>query len=103
MSKFGYIGKFKTINGQGGKLVEILIGASKLVEQMDDRQSYLVGIDSNDRELIVVKEVWNSKTDHDALLQAEGVRALISIAMPLLDGPPEKGQEIEVLAGKGIS
>jgi quinol monooxygenase YgiN len=82
MSIYGYIGKFKAKPGNGTKLAAILIGASRLVEKMDSCQSYIVGIDSNDRDLIVVTEVWNSKADHDASLQAEDVRTLISKAIP---------------------
>ena len=103
MNIYGYIGKFKAKPGYGIKLAAILIGASKLVEKMDGCQSYIVGIDSNDQDLIVVTEVWNSKADHDASLQVEDVRVLISKAIPLLDGAPEKGQVLEVLGGKGLS
>jgi hypothetical protein len=50
-----------------------------------------------------VTEVWDSKEDDDNSLHVEGVRALISRAMPLLAGQPEKGQELEVIGGAGLN
>ncbi len=45
---------------------------------------------------------WDSKADHDNSLQVAGVKELISQAMPILDGRPEKGQELEILGGAGL-
>ena len=44
----------------------------------------------------------DSKEEHDNSLKVDGVRELIMKAMPLLDGQPTKGQEIEILGGTGI-
>ena len=63
---------------------------------------YLISKDKTDDESIWVTEVWDSKEDHDNSLNTEAVKALISQAIPLIDGRPEKGQELEILGGKGI-
>lgn len=49
-----------------------------------------------------VTEVWDSKEAHDNSLQDEEVRSLISKAMPLLDGEPERGFELDVIGGVGL-
>ena len=84
------------------KLTQILLAASKLVSTVKGCRLYLVSKDKTDNDTIWVTEVWDSKEDHANSLNAEGVKALISQAMPLIDGRPEKGQELEVLGGKGL-
>ena len=51
---------------------------------------------------VYVTEIWESKDDHDNSLKVKGVRELIMKAMPILDGQPTKGQELEILGGAGI-
>lgn len=63
---------------------------------------YVIGLDSDDSNSVFITEIWDIKEDHDNSLKVDGVRELIMKAMPLLDGPPTKGQEIEVLGGTGI-
>jgi quinol monooxygenase YgiN len=103
MSKYGLHGKIKASSGNGDQLASILLEASKLVSTAKGCILYFVSIDSNDKDIVWVTEAWDSKEDHDNSLNVEGVRALISRAMPILDGPPQKGQELEILGGKGIS
>jgi hypothetical protein len=49
-----------------------------------------------------VTEVWDSKEDHDASLNIESVKKIISAAIPLIDGKPEKGQELEIWVVKEL-
>jgi quinol monooxygenase YgiN len=102
MSKYGLHGKLKSRPGSSEKLTQILIDASKLVSTAKGCRLYLVSTDETDSDTIWVTEVWDTKEDHNNSLNAEGVKALITQAMPLIDGKPEKGQELEVLGGKGI-
>ena len=102
MSKYGLHGKLKSIGGGSEKLTQILLDASKLVSTAKGCHLYLISKDKTDDESIWVTEVWDSKEDHDNSLKAEAVKALISQAIPLIDGRPEKGQELEILGGKGI-
>ncbi|MDX5435579.1 MAG: antibiotic biosynthesis monooxygenase [Pontibacter sp.] len=103
MSAYLLHGKLTATPGQGQQLVAILLQASKLVATAQGCQLYLVSQSPNDTDTVWVTEVWDSKTDHDNSLQVPGVRELISQAMPILAGMPQKGQELEILGGAGIS
>ena len=102
MSKYGLHGKLKSMAGDSAKLTRVLLEASKLVSTAKGCRLYLISKDKTDNDSIWVTEVWDSKEDHDDSLKAEGVKVLISQAMPLIEGTPEKGQELEILGGKGI-
>ena len=99
MNKYGLHGKLQATAGNGTQLAQILLEASRLVSTAKGCQLYLISQDSSTPEAVWVTEVWDSKEDHDNSLQVPGVRELISQAMPLLDGRPEKGQELDVLGG----
>jgi quinol monooxygenase YgiN len=102
MSKYLLHGKLTAKQGQRDQLAAILIDASKLVSTAQGCKLYVVGLDNNDVDSVFITEIWDSKEDHDNSLKVEGVRELIMKAMPLLDGQPTKGQEIEILGGAGI-
>ncbi|MHA6248927.1 putative quinol monooxygenase [Pontibacter sp. CAU 1760] len=102
MNKYGLHGKLKAKDGNADQLADILIQASKLVSTAKGCQLYVVSRDTTDKNAVWVTEIWDSKEDHDNSLKVEGVRELISQAMPILDGMPEKGQELEILGGTGI-
>ena len=102
MNRYGLHGKLKATEGNGNKLAQILLEASALVSTAKGCHLYLVSKDQEDKDAVWVTEVWDSKEDHDNSLKVEGVRALISKAMPMLDGMPQKGQEFLVLGGAGI-
>lgn len=99
MKRFGLQGKLRAKKGKAEELTEILIEASKLVSDLPGCHLYLVGIDKNDRDSICITEVWDSKEDHDSSLKIDEVRQLITKAIPLIDGAPEKGIELEVVYG----
>ena len=101
MNKYGLHGKLQATAGNGEKLAQILLEAAKLVSTAKGCLLYLVSLDQTTPDGVWVTEVWDSKDDHDNSLQVPGVRELIGQAMPLLDGRPEKGQELEVLGGTG--
>jgi quinol monooxygenase YgiN len=102
MRKYGLHGKLTATTGSGDKLAAILLAASELVSTAKGCHVYLVSKDNSDPEAVWVTEVWDSKEDHDNSLSIGGVRELISQALPLLHGKPEKGQELEILGGAGI-
>jgi len=95
-------GKLTARPGQTEMLAGILMEASKLVAAVKGCRLYVIGRDAADTESVYVTEIWDSKEDHDNSLKAAGVKELIVKAMPLLDGPPSKGQELEILGGAGI-
>ncbi len=103
MPKYGLHGKLNATPGNGDKLATILLEASKLISSAKGCHLYLIGKDKNEHDAVWVTEVWDSKEDHDQSLKNENIRALITQAMPLLDGQPEKGQELDILGGFGIN
>lgn len=102
MNKYGLHGKLQATEGKGDELASILLEASKLVSGAKGCHLYLVSKDKENKDSIWVTEVWESKQDHDNSLKAAGVSELISRAIPILAGPPEKGLELEVIGGTGM-
>ena len=95
-------GKLQAKPNQANELADILLEASKLVSTAKGCKLYVIGKDENEPNSVYVTEIWYSKDDHDNSLKVEGVRELIMKAMPILDGQPTKGQELEILGGTGI-
>ena len=102
MNKYLLHGKLTAQDGYGEKLTSILLNASKLVSTAKGCILYIVSKDTADINSVWITEIWDSKEDHDNSLKVEGVNELISMAIPILNGQPQKGQELEVLGGKGI-
>ncbi len=101
-TKYGLHGKLKATKGKGPELATILLQAARLVSTAEGCHIYLVSRDLEEPDAVWVTEVWDSKVDHDESLKREEVRALIGKAIPLLDGQPERGLELEVIGGVGI-
>ena len=102
MTKYGLHGKLKATAGNVDQLADILLKASALVSTTKGCHLYVVSKDPSDENAVWITEIWDSKADHDNSLKLAGVRELIAQAMPILDGMPEKGQELEILGGTGI-
>lgn len=102
MTKYGLHGSLKAREGKVEELAKILIKASQLVSTAKGCQLYVVGLDDTQPNTVWITEIWETKEDHDKSLEVPGVRELIKTAMPLLDGQPEKGQELSILGGAGI-
>lgn len=102
MNKYLLHGKLTAKDGNGEMLTSILLEASNLVSTANGCNLYVISKDNNDNNTVWITEIWESKEDHDNSLKVEGVKELISKAIPILEGQPQKGQELEVLGGKGI-
>lgn len=102
MNKYLLHGKLTAKQEHREELAAILVEASKLVATANGCQLYVIGFDDSDDHSVFITEIWDSKEDHDNSLKVEGVRELIMKAMPLLDGHPTKGQEIEIIGGTGV-
>lgn len=96
-------GKLTAKDGHAGRLADILLEASKLVSTAIGCRLYVISIDENDLNSVYVTEIWDSKEDHNNSLKVEGVRELITSAIPILGAQPTKGQELEILGGSGIT
>lgn len=95
-------GKLNAKEGRREELVTILLDASKLVSTAKGCKLYVIGKEKDDPIGVYITEIWESKDDHDNSLKVTGVRELIMKAMPILDGQPTKGQELEILGGVGV-
>lgn len=102
MSHYLLHGKLTAVASKQQALADILIQASQLLKTAKGCRLYVIGLDELEPNEVYITEIWDSKEDHDDSLKVEGVRELIMQAMPLLDGPPQKGQELEILGGLGI-
>lgn len=100
--KYGLHGKLSAKEGKGEELAKILLDASKLMATSKTCYLYVVSRDSINPNDIWVTEIWESKADHDNSLNIQGVRELITLAVPLLEGRPQKGQEMTIIGGLGI-
>jgi quinol monooxygenase YgiN len=103
MNKYFLHGKLTAKAGFGNQLASILLQAAQSVEAAKGCKLYIISKDAQDKESVWVTEVWDSKQDHDDSLKLDSVRALIGQAMPILEGMPQKGQELEMLGGLGIN
>lgn len=101
-NKYLLHGKLTAKSGHREELANILIQASQLVSTARGCKLYVIGKDENDADSVFVTEIWDSKEDHNNSLKVEGVKELIMKAMPILEGQPTKGQELEILGGTGI-
>jgi quinol monooxygenase YgiN len=101
MNKYLLHGKLTAKEGSGEKLTANLLLASESVSTVKGCIAYVVSKDAKDKNSVWVTEIWETKEDHNSL-KNESVRKLIMETMPILDGQPLKGQELEVLGGKGV-
>jgi quinol monooxygenase YgiN len=102
MIRYGLHGKIKSKAGSSEKLAKLLLDASTLATTAKGCRLYFISKEKADPDTIWITEVWDSKEDHDNSLKDGSIRALISQAMPLIEGVPEMGQELEILGGLGI-
>ena len=102
MNKYLLHGKLTAKQGHRDELAIILLEASKLVSTAEGCKLYVVGLDKDDINSVYVTEIWDSKENHDNSLNVKGVKGLITKAIPILDGKPSTGQELEVLGGAGL-
>jgi len=97
MNKYLLQGKLTAKDGQRQTLAEILIKASKLMATAKGCQLYAVALEEKDANSVFITEIWDSKEDHDNSLKVEGVHELIMTAMPILEGQPQKGLQLEII------
>lgn len=99
---YGLHGRLIAKEGKAKELSKILLDASALMKSAKGCYLYTVSIDKSSPNEVWVTEIWESKEDHANSLDVAGVKELIGKAIPLLDGSPQKGQELEILGGLGI-
>ena len=87
-------GKLVAKEGQSEQLANILLRASELVATAKGCIYYVVSRNPEEPQAVYVTEIWESKEDHANSLHVEGVKELITEAMPLLDQQPRTGQQL---------
>lgn len=102
MNKYFLHGKLSAKKSQGEALTIILLKAAGALSNVKGCVLYVISKDASDPDSVWITEIWDTKEDHDNSLKLESVRATISEAMPIIDGMPQKGQELSVLGGKGL-
>lgn len=93
--KYGLSGSFTAKKDKGDELASILEEAANLMKNAEGCVVYIVGQQSDNKDIVHVFETWDSKEAHDNSLHIEGVRELIGKAMPLIEGKPS-GTEIDI-------
>ncbi|WP_188456434.1 putative quinol monooxygenase [Virgibacillus oceani] len=101
MTKFGLYGKFTAADGKRDTLVEILVEASKAMEEINECELYVVSIDNTDPDSVYVYEVWSDEKAHQASLSLEATQTLIQHAKPIIAGT-ERISTISPIGGKGL-
>lgn len=101
-AKYSLFGNLKAKPGKADELQNILLKAADLISTAKGCHLYIISRNSNEENTVWVNEIWDSKEDHDNSLNIPGCKELIGQAIPLLDGPPEKGIETNIIGGFGI-
>ena len=94
-------GKIDAKTGKTEALAQVLLQASRLVANAKGCRLYVIAKNDAEAHSVYVTEIWDSKQDHDDSLKNPEVRALIMQAIPLVEGQPAKGLELQILGGKG--
>lgn len=89
-------------DGKREELLEILLKASRLLEENDDCILYVVSRMKDDENAVWINETWTSEDAHDRSLDPDNIRELVMSALPLLATKPEGGLHLETVGGKGL-
>lgn len=100
--KFGLYNKFTAVEGKRDALAEMLLEASKSMEELNDCELYVVSLADDGSDSIYVYEVWSDENAHQASLSMEGAQTLIQKAKPIIAGVEKINTSLPV-GGKGIS
>ncbi len=97
---YGLQGKMLARSGQRDALLALLLEASRGAP-MPGCRLYVVSEVPAEPDAIAITEVWDDKAAHDASLQLESIRALITKARPFIAsiGAPV---ELRPVGGQGL-
>ena len=98
---YGFFGTFIARPGKRDELLALLLKAADMLELDESCLLYVMGTSETEPDVIWSNEIWTSKTAHDAALEPATVRAVLSLAMPLLAHVGSK-TEFTVVGGKGL-
>jgi quinol monooxygenase YgiN len=98
---YSLINKLTTKPGQRDRVTKILLDSMKLFDDNPACVSSIVHEAAEDPNVIWVTDLWTSKEEHEAALQAPELRPFVEAAMPLLEHMPEQ-TEVRPVGGKGL-
>jgi quinol monooxygenase YgiN len=101
MKRFGLVGSFSAQPGQGDGLADVLVQAAERLGANPECELYVISRSPVDPDAVWVAEVWTSREAHQASLEDQRVRELITQARPLIAGLGERF-ELLPLGGKGL-
>ena len=101
MQYYGLIGNLTAKEGKGNQLVELLLEASKVLENFEGCIQYIIAQESNNKDIIWVTEIWTSKKAHDASLQLPAIKSIIAEAMPFME--KTNGLGVETIPVGGVA
>jgi quinol monooxygenase YgiN len=101
MDRFALHGKFVAQPGERDALVEVLLDAANLLEEVPACHLYIVNVPEDDPDAVWVTEVWSSAEAHSASLQDERVQAIVKRGRPLIADMPQQ-VKLKSLGGKGL-
>jgi quinol monooxygenase YgiN len=101
IGSFGMQVRLTAQPGRGDELTALLIEAADALRDMTECQLYLITRPADDDDVILITEAWTSREAHDASLQGDRARAVITQAMPLIAGALE-ATEFRPEGGKGM-
>ena len=98
---YGFIGTFIAKPGKRDELLAILLKAADVLQTNNECLLYVMGTSDTEPDALWSNEIWTSKAAHDASLEPEDVKAVISQAMPLIASMGSK-TELTIVGGKGL-
>jgi quinol monooxygenase YgiN len=101
MERHGLVGSFRAQPQQGDALAGLLLRAAEALGTNPDCELYVISRSPDDADAVWVTEVWTSAEAHQASLEDERVRELITQARPLIAGLGERFA-LSPVGGKGL-
>ena len=99
---FGLQARFTAQPEKGDELAELLLEAAAALRSHDDCLLYVIGRDRDDRDAVLVYEVWTSSEAHRASLELDSTKEQIARGRPLIAGVSDR-VEFTPSGGKGIA
>jgi quinol monooxygenase YgiN len=94
-------GKVLAQPGQRDALVDVLLEAAELLDDMPQCELYIVNTAADEPDAIWVTELWAGEEAHARSLERDDVRALIHRGRPLIAGMGEQVR-LTPVGGKGM-
>jgi quinol monooxygenase YgiN len=101
INSFGIQVRLTAQPGRGDELTALLIEAADGLYGMAECLLYLITRPADNDDVILITEAWTSREAHEASLQRDQARAVITQAMPLIAGALE-ATELRTEGGKGL-